>query len=128
VSDVRHVVERYNFELWNQKKYEIAPEIIGDHIIRNSPGCRIVLSHEEAVERVRSAWSKFDHMEFTLLRTVTDGELCTIVYQAEMRAPDGTQDSIASIEVFRVVDGRIVEVWNNSHDHGRWPEAEEVPE
>jgi hypothetical protein len=43
-----------------------------------------------------------------------------------MRRHDGTRDAIASIEVFRVANGRIVEVWNNTHDHGRWPGAEEL--
>lgn len=126
MSDVRHVVERYNLELWNQQRYEIAPEIIGQQIIRHSPGSRTVLSRDEAVDRIRNTWRKFAHMKFTLLHTLVDGDLCTIVYQAEMRAPDGSHDSIASIEVFRVVDGRIVEVWNNSHNHGRWPEFTEA--
>jgi predicted SnoaL-like aldol condensation-catalyzing enzyme len=58
-----------------------------------------------------------------LLHTIVHNDLCTIVYPADVRNHDGTRDAIASIEVFRVVDGRIVEVWNNTHDHGWWPEA-----
>jgi hypothetical protein len=126
MSDVRHAVERYNLELWNKQNYGIAPDIVGEQVVRNSPGSRIVLSRQQAVQRIRELWSRFDFMEFTLLHTIVDDDLCTIVYQAEMRAHDGTCDSIGSIEVFRVRDGRIVEVWNNSHDHGRWPEAEDV--
>jgi hypothetical protein len=40
--------------------------------------------------------------------------------QAEMTDHEGTEDAIASIEVFRVVDGRIAEVWNNTQQHGVW--------
>ena len=42
---------------------------------------------------------------------------------AEITKLDGTRDCVASLEVYRVADGRIVEVWNNStYDHDHWPE------
>ncbi|WP_099025441.1 nuclear transport factor 2 family protein [Mycolicibacterium palauense] len=127
MSDTLHVVEQYNYEIWNRQRYELAPEIIGAEVIRNGAGTRDVLTHEMAVERIKQAWSSVQHVTFELIHTVVEGELCTIVYQADLRKLDGTPDSIASIEVFRVVDGRIVEVWNNAHEHGRWPEAKELP-
>jgi SnoaL-like protein len=126
MSLTREVVERYNLELWNNQRYEIAPDIIGEQIVRNTPGRREVLSQAEAVDRVRQLWSTVTHVEFTLLHTIVEGDLCTIVYQADMQNHDGTTDVIASIEVFRVAEGRIVEVWNNSYDHARWPEAKEA--
>jgi len=49
-----------------------------------------------------------------------DGEYAAIVYQADITHKDGQLDGIASIEVFRVVDGLITEVWNNTYQHGRW--------
>ncbi|MCV7226480.1 nuclear transport factor 2 family protein [Mycolicibacterium komossense] len=119
----RTVVERYNYELWNAQKYAVATEIIGDEIVRNTPGGRTVLTHEQAVQRVRDLWDTVKNVHFTLLRVVSDDELCTIVYQAEMVNHDGTADAIAAIEVFRVDQGRIVEVWNPcDYDHDRWPE------
>jgi len=126
MSATREAVERYNLELWNNQRYDIAPEILGDEVVRNSPGRREILSHTEAVERVRRLWATVEHVEFTLLQTIVEDDLCTIVYQADMRRHDGTRDAIASIEVFRVADGRIVEVWNNTHDHGHWPGAAEL--
>jgi predicted SnoaL-like aldol condensation-catalyzing enzyme len=126
MSATREAVERYNLELWNNRRYDIAPEIIGDEIVRNSPGRREILSHTEAVDRVRRLWATVEHVEFTLLHTIVEDDLCTIIYQADMRRHDGTRDAIASIEVFRVANGRIVEVWNNTHDNGRWPGAKEI--
>ncbi len=93
-------------------------------MVRNGPNSREVLTREESIERVRTMWASVEHVEFRLLHTIVEGDLCTIVYQADIRLPGGESDAIASIEVFRVVDGRIVEVWNNSHDHGRWPELD----
>lgn len=126
MTTTREAVERYNLELWNKQRYEIASEIIGAQIVRNSPGRRDVLSRAAAVERIRTLWATVEHVEFRLLHTIVDEDLCTIVYQAEIRNHDGSRDAIASIEVFRVEDGHIVEVWNNNtYDHDWWPDAKE---
>ena len=127
VNQVLGAVERYNYELWNERRFDLADEIIGEEMIRNSPGSREVLSRDLAVARIRSLWQGYDRMAFTLRHTVTQGDLCTIIYQADLRKHDGTEHAIASIEVFRVANGRIVEVWNNTHDPGWWPEAEGGP-
>jgi predicted SnoaL-like aldol condensation-catalyzing enzyme len=119
----QRVVERYNYELWNEQRYDIAKAIVGDEVVRNTPGGRVVLTHEQAVQRIREFWASSKDIHFTLLRIVADDELCSIVYQAEFTTLDGTRGCIASLEVYRVVEGRIVEVWNNStYDHDRWPE------
>lgn len=116
-------MERYNYELWNDQNYSVATEIIGPEIVRNTPGGRTVLTHEQAVQRVRDLWATVRHVRFTLLHVVADDELCSIVYQADIVNHDDAADVIAAIEVFRVVHGRIVEVWNPcNYDHDRWPE------
>ena len=117
------VIERYNYELWNAQNYAVAEEIIGEEIVRNTPGGRVVQTHEQAVQRVRDLWGGVKSVRFTLLRIVADDELCSIVYQADIVNHDDTPDVIASIEVYRVSEGRIVEVWNPCiHDHDRWSE------
>ena len=125
MSITRDVVEQYNLELWNHRRFDLGHELLGEQVVRHGPAGREVLSREQAISRVEELWSTVEHVEFTLVHTVVDGEFCAIVYQAEMRLPGGANDAIASIEVFRVVDGRIVEVWNNTHQHGRWPELDE---
>ncbi|OPX12382.1 nuclear transport factor 2 family protein [Mycobacterium sp. AT1] len=119
----RTVVERYNYELWNDQNYAVAEEIIGSELVRNTPGGRTVLTHDQVVQRVRDMCAAVKHVHFTLLRIVADDELCTIVYQADIVHHDDTADVMSSIEVFRVHQGRIVEVWNPcNYDHDRWPE------
>jgi limonene-1,2-epoxide hydrolase len=123
------VIERYNYELWNDQNYAVAGEIIGAEIVRNTPGGRTVQTHEQAVQRVRDLWAGVKSVHFTLLHIVADDELCSIVYQADIVKHDDTPDVIASIEVYRVSEGRIVEVWNPCiYDHDRWPElTKETP-
>ena len=117
----RQVVERYNLEFWNLRRFELADQIIADELVRNELSGRVVLTRDEARERAERLWDGVRDVRFRLLHTLEDGELCAIVYQADIVHHDGSPDAIASIEVFRVVDGRIVEVWNNAHQKGRWP-------
>ena len=56
VNQVLGAVERYNYELWNERRFDLADEIIGEEMIRNSPGSREVLSRDLAVARIRSLW------------------------------------------------------------------------
>jgi len=49
-----------------------------------------------------------------------DGEHVAIVYQSPMKLKDGTETTVGSMEIFRVVDGRIVEVWNCGYKQGVW--------
>lgn len=117
----REVVERYNLEFWNLRRFDLADQIIADELVRNELSGRVVLTRAQARERAEKLWDTVKHVQFRLLHTVADGELCAIVYQADMVHHDGTDEAISSIEVFRVVDGQIVEVWNNVHQQGRWP-------
>lgn len=117
----REVVERYNLEFWNLRRFDLADELIADELVRNELTGRVVLSRAQARERAEKLWAGVRDVRFRLLRTLADGELCAIVYQADIVHHDGREDAISSIEVFRVVDGRIVEVWNNTHQQGRWP-------
>ena len=43
-----------------------------------------------------------------------------IVYQSSMKLKDGTETNVGSMENFRVVDGRITEVWNCGYKQGVW--------
>jgi predicted SnoaL-like aldol condensation-catalyzing enzyme len=116
----REVVEAYNFELWNERRYELAEELMADTIIRHEIGGVKTLTREQSLQRVIDAWSGVEHLNFTLLHVITEGELVSIVYQCRSRTNDGKEIPIGSIEVFRVIDGRICEVWNAAHTDAEW--------
>ncbi len=80
------------------------------------------LTHAEAVQRVVDHWAMFDTIRFDLNLVVAgdDGEHVAIVYQSPMMLKDGAATTISSIEIFRVRDGRITEVWNCGYKHGVW--------
>lgn len=118
----REVVELYNLVVWNTRDIALAEELLGDSVIRHDVADAVVLTHDEAVQRVVDHLAMFDEIRFDLNLVVAgdDGEHVAIVYQSPMRLTDGTELCIGSMEIFRVVDGRIVEVWNCGHKQGEW--------
>jgi predicted SnoaL-like aldol condensation-catalyzing enzyme len=118
----REVVELYNFVVWNERNFDLAEELMGDSVIRHDVGESTVLSHTQAVDRIIDHWEMFETIRFDLNLVVAgdDGEHVAIVYQSPMELKDGTKTDVGSMEIFRVVDGRIVEVWNCGYKQGIW--------
>jgi predicted SnoaL-like aldol condensation-catalyzing enzyme len=118
----REVVELYNLVVWNERNFALAEELLGDTVIRHEVGEATVLTHREAVDRIISHWAMFDAIRFDLNLMVAgdDGEHVALVYQSPMTLKDGTQVDIGSMEIFRVVGGKITEVWNCGYKQGVW--------
>jgi predicted SnoaL-like aldol condensation-catalyzing enzyme len=118
----REVVELYNLVVWNQRDFALAEELMGDTVTRHDVGEATVLTHEEAVQRIVHHWEMFETIRFDLNLVVAgdDGVHVVIVYESPMKLKDGTETTISSMEIFRVVDGRITEVWNCGYKQGVW--------
>jgi predicted SnoaL-like aldol condensation-catalyzing enzyme len=118
----REVVELYNLVVWNERDFALAEELMGDTVIRHEVGEAQTLTHEQAVRRIVDHWDMFDKLRFDLRLVVAgdDGEHVAIVYQCPMELKDGTKTDVGSMEIFRVVDGRITEVWNCGYTQGIW--------
>jgi predicted SnoaL-like aldol condensation-catalyzing enzyme len=118
----REVVELYNLAVWNQRDFALAEELIGDTVTRHEVGDATVLTHQQAVERIVDHCAMFEAIRFDLRLVVAgdDGEHVAIVYQSPMTLKDGANVDIGSMEIFRVVDGRITEVWNCGYKQGIW--------
>ncbi|HWT50005.1 MAG TPA: ester cyclase [Mycobacterium sp.] len=122
----REVVELYNLVVWNECKIDLAEELFADTVIRHEVGEAHTLTREQAVNRVKDIWEMFDKLRFDLNIVIAgdDGEHVAIVYDSTMATKDGTETNaetkIASIEVFRVVAGKITEVWNCGYKQGVW--------
>lgn len=118
----REVVELYNLVVWNTRDLDLAEELLGDNVTRHEVGEAVVLTHAQAVQRIVDHLAMFDDIRFDLNLVVAgdDGEHVAVVYQSPMTLTDGTEISIGSMEIFRVVDGRITEVWNCGYKQGVW--------
>ena len=90
-------------------------------MIRHEVGEANTLTREQALKRVTDTWAEFADIRFDLNIVIADddGEHVTIVYHSVL-LKDENEVKVASIEVFRVVDGRITEVWNCGYNLGVW--------
>ena len=118
----REVVELYNLVVWNERNFDLADELMGESVIRHEVGEAQTLTHDQAVQRVVDHWEMFDKLRFDLNLVVSgdDGEHVAIAYQSPMTLKDGTETTVGSMEIFRVVGGRITEVWNCGYKQGVW--------
>jgi predicted SnoaL-like aldol condensation-catalyzing enzyme len=118
----REVVELYNLVVWNERDFVLAEELLGDTVIRHEVGEAQTLTHEEAVNRIVDMWKVSEELRFDLNLVVAgdDGEHVAIVYESPIKLKDGTETTVGSMEIFRVVDGRITEVWNCGYKQGVW--------
>jgi predicted SnoaL-like aldol condensation-catalyzing enzyme len=118
----REVVELYNLVVWNERNFALAEELMGDTVIRHEVGEATTLTHSQAVQRIVDHWAMFETIRFDLNLVVAgdDGEHVAIVYQSPMELKDGTKTEVGSMEIFRVIDGRITEVWNCGYKQGIW--------
>ncbi len=122
VRTAREVVELYNLVVWNKRDFALAEELIGDTLTRHEVGEALLLTHEEAVNRIIDHWAMFKTIRFDLNLVVAgdDGEHVAIVYQSPMTLNDDTSVDVGSMEIFRVVAGKITEVWNCGYKQGVW--------
>jgi predicted SnoaL-like aldol condensation-catalyzing enzyme len=118
----REVVELYYLVVWNEHDFALADELMGETVIRHEVGEAQTLSHDQAVQRIVDNWAMFGELRFDLNLVVAgdDGEYVAIVYQSPMTLKGGTRVDVGSTEIFRVVDGRITEVWNCGYKQGVW--------
>jgi predicted SnoaL-like aldol condensation-catalyzing enzyme len=118
----REVVELDNLAVWNKRDFALADELMGDTVIRHEVDEVHTLTREQAVKRIVDTWETFDELRFDLKLVVAgdDGEHVTVGYESPMTLKDGNETTISSMEIFRVVDDRIAEVWNCGYKQGVW--------
>lgn len=110
------VVTLYNLEVWNKGRIELVPELCAEQMTRYDANSVTTLDLDEQIARIRH---NYDELRPTFEPIVLAGgdEYVTLVWNVTGRDPNWKW---CGIEVFRVVDGKIVEVWNGPYVDGRW--------
>ena len=108
------VVQRFYEEVVNQKKVEVFAEVFDPTMVEHSLGIGVVLTDTEIL-------AAFPDLQLTVDLWVVEGDLVTAVvttrgtHQAEFMgvAPTGNPISWSSIDIWRVKDGKITDVWHD---------------
>jgi len=109
------IVDTYNRVVWNEMRPELIPDLCAEPMIRHYSGKRVEFSHAEQMARVES----FRERGFSFERVVqfADAEFVTWVWNC--KSADGSE-KFSGVEIFRVVDGLITEVWNAPYGDDLW--------
>lgn len=121
-TDPRTVIERWT-EIWNTGAVGHVAELVADPCVRHAPGHVVEMRLSDNIERIRTARrDRWPGVRFENELLVADGEYVTSCYTMRWDVSPGADEGgeMAGIEVFRVVDGRIVETWTTSPDRGAW--------
>ncbi|PCG09524.1 hypothetical protein COA17_06535 [Sphingomonas ginsenosidimutans] len=110
------IVRAYGVQAWTEGRDDWIPELCADPIIRHDANREVRLSHAEQRARMRHNYEELRPV-FEEVVLAGDDEYVTLVWNVTGRDPNW---KLCGIEVFRVVDGRIAEVWNSTYMDGRW--------
>ena len=110
------VVRRYLEEVYHQGRAELIRELTADPLVRHDPGATVEHSHQRQIDRIHAELPGWRPL-FTAEVLTGDAEFATLVWTATGRDSDRT---LSGIEVFRVRDGRITEVWNAAYSTQPW--------
>ena len=118
------VVRRFYEELWNERKVEVAEEIIAadcvTHQLRAGAGDAGTPRTPELIKQHIAAWlAGFPDLHFTVEQLIADGD--RVVSYSRMRgthtgmwlglAPTGREVSLPMIVIQRIAGGKIAEDW-----------------
>ena len=110
------VVTLYNLEVWNKGRIDLVPELCAERMTRYDANSVTTLDLDEQIARIRRNYDEL-RPTFEPIVLAGDDEYVTLVWNVTGRDPNWKW---CGIEVFRVVDGKIVEVWNGPYVDGRW--------
>ena len=116
----REVVVRYLDVLYNERRLDLIPELIADPTWRHHAGEVKQLSIDETVARLEATLALCPVLQFDTSLLHDGGDLVTVAWNGRSTQSDGRSYEYCGIEIFRVADGRIVEIWNSRETGGHW--------
>jgi ketosteroid isomerase-like protein len=124
VRSARATVQRYLDVLYNQRRLDLIPELVADPTWRHKAGEVKSLTIAETVERLEATLDLCPELHFDTVVLHDDGTMVTVNWNGRSTQRDGRSYEYCGIEVFRVVDGQIVEIWNSRETGGHWQPAQ----
>ena len=117
------VVRTYIDVLYNQRRLDLIPDLIADPTWRHKAGEVKSLTLAETMTRLQGLLDLCPVLRFETTLLVADGPNVAINWNGWSTQTSGKSYQMSGIEIFRVVDDRIVEIWNSKEARGLWQKA-----
>ncbi len=113
-------VSQYLDQLYNKGRTDLAADLVSDPTWRHQEGKLEQLSLADTVARLKDNFTRWPTMRFDAAETLVDGDRVVVAWNGYLTKPGGEVQHLFGIEIFRVRDGRIVEIWNSKEWPGSW--------
>lgn len=117
--DLHAFIQEYTDAVYHNRDPEAASRYIADPCIRHEHGHQVVMSLAENKARIAGFLASASDVRFDNAAVVAEGDLYAAAYQFSFTA-NGTRRTLSGMEIFKVVDGKIVETWNSAAGEGPW--------
>lgn len=121
------VVRRYLDVLYNERRLDLVGELISDPTWRHHAGEVRSLTMAETIARLQATLDLCPVLHFETTMLAANDEFVTVCWNGNSTQTNGKSYVYCGIEVFRVLDGRIVEIWNSRETGGHWLPPRTVP-
>ncbi|NNE12313.1 MAG: nuclear transport factor 2 family protein [Ilumatobacter sp.] len=106
------VVEQWQARAWGECDLTAVDELAGDPLLRHGPSGTQSRSHAELKHDLRQYQRALGQPQITVHDRVLDGDkVWSRVTMKGVSADSGEQRTVQWLQIHRVVDGRIVELW-----------------
>ena len=119
-EDIQAIIDRFIEELWNQRRLETADEILASDLVYHEP-IQTVLGLSQYRQYLETVWHAFPNARFVQKDLLIDGQKASLRWTLQAthrgRHPSfpvpatGSQIDMAGQTIFRLQNGKIVEIW-----------------
>lgn len=123
------MVRRYYEAVWEQGDFAVGVELISPDEIYHQHGAHGRGGPQWDEEGARRFRASFRDIRFTLELTVEQGDLLAVLWRMEathVTTGNAIRD-YTGVNIFRILDGHIVEVWNTRDDLGLYAQVGVIP-
>ena len=117
--DLHAFIQEYTDAVYHERNPEAAGRYIADPCIRHEHGHRVVMSLAENKKRIGDFLASCSSVRFDNAAVLAEGNLYASAYQFSF-TQDGQEQTLSSIEIFKVEGGKITETWNAAAGVGPW--------
>ena len=129
VSEKVALVQHYYDSVWEQGHFAVDDELISPDEVYHQHSVHGRGGPEWDKEAARRFRANFRDLHITLELTVEEGELLAVLWRIEGThvATGKAIREYTGVNIFRIVNGRIAEVWNTRDDLGLYAQVGVIP-
>jgi steroid delta-isomerase-like uncharacterized protein len=120
LEENKELVRRYTEEVFNEQNYDVIDEVLAEDLIDHNPALPMeITSPAEFKEAVKTIHSAFPDFEAPIEDIIAEGDR-VVTRTREMGTHEGTfagvpptgeSVEVQGINIYRIEDGRIAEMW-----------------